>query len=78
MTRPPTIRQFYALAFLAHGGPATAGDLPMARDTARSVLAALARKGWAEEHAFGAYSITAEGEKALQSAREQAEREAAR
>jgi|HubBroStandDraft_6_1064221.scaffolds.fasta_scaffold00062_9 hypothetical protein len=71
-----TARQFLALGYLDAHGPVTAGDLPMARDTARAVLAGLARKGFAAEGAHGSYAITDAGRPALAAAREEARREA--
>jgi hypothetical protein len=75
MTRALTARQFLALGYLDHGR-VTAGDLPMSRDTARAVLAGLARKGFAAAGAHGSYTITDAGRPVLAAARDEARREA--
>jgi hypothetical protein len=76
MTCKLTARQFLALGYLADLGRVTVRDLPMARDTARAVLAGLARKGLAAEDGPGSYKITGAGRPALAAAREEARREA--
>jgi hypothetical protein len=71
-----TARQFLALGYLDALGRVTARDLPMGRDTARAVLAGLARKGFADGDAPGSFKITGDGRAALAAAREEARREA--